>query len=61
MTDNYMNNAPVLKKPEAMVFDMDGTLFQTETLLLPASTSCLIRCAPKGFMKERPSRGAYFE
>ncbi|MCF2718313.1 HAD hydrolase-like protein [Paenibacillus sp. UKAQ_18] len=36
MTDNYMNNAPVLKKPEAMVFDMDGTLFQTETLLLPA-------------------------
>lgn len=25
-----------LKKPEAMVFDMDGTLFQTESLLLPA-------------------------
>lgn len=28
--------SPVLKKPEAMVFDMDGTLFQTESLLLPA-------------------------
>lgn len=25
-----------LVKPEAMIFDMDGTLFQTETLLLPA-------------------------
>lgn len=25
-----------LPKPEAMIFDMDGTLFQTETLLLPA-------------------------
>lgn len=23
-------------KPEAMIFDMDGTLFQTETLLIPA-------------------------
>ncbi|MGM1047916.1 Phosphoglycolate phosphatase, HAD superfamily [Paenibacillus uliginis N3/975] len=25
-----------LTKPKAMIFDMDGTLFQTETLLLPA-------------------------
>ncbi|WP_252863269.1 HAD family hydrolase [Paenibacillus riograndensis] len=25
-----------LKKPEAIIFDMDGTLFQTESLLLPA-------------------------
>ncbi|MGF7046581.1 HAD superfamily hydrolase (TIGR01549 family) [Paenibacillus sp. DS2015] len=25
-----------LTKPEAMIFDMDGTLFQTETVLLPA-------------------------
>lgn len=24
-----------LKKPEAMIFDMDGTLFKTETLLIP--------------------------
>ncbi|SFM20088.1 haloacid dehalogenase superfamily, subfamily IA, variant 1 with third motif having Dx(3-4)D or Dx(3-4)E [Paenibacillus sp. 1_12] len=24
------------QKPEAMIFDLDGTLFQTETLLLPA-------------------------
>ncbi|GGG04108.1 MTA/SAH nucleosidase [Paenibacillus albidus] len=30
------SKAPKLKKPEAMVFDMDGTLFQTESLLLPA-------------------------
>ncbi|NUU63873.1 HAD family hydrolase [Paenibacillus agri] len=27
---------PQLKKPEAIIFDMDGTLFQTESLLLPA-------------------------
>jgi len=27
---------PTLQKPEAMLFDLDGTLFQTETLLLPA-------------------------
>lgn len=26
----------MLHKPEAMIFDMDGTLFQTETLLIPA-------------------------
>lgn len=30
------NEQPGLKKPAAMVFDMDGTLFQTESLLLPA-------------------------
>lgn len=31
-----MTNKAGLRKPEAMIFDMDGTLFQTETLLLPA-------------------------
>lgn len=31
-----MQNANRLRKPEAMIFDMDGTLFQTETALLPA-------------------------
>ncbi|GAB6988462.1 HAD family hydrolase [Paenibacillus pini] len=31
-----MEKASVLIKPEAMIFDMDGTLFQTETVLLPA-------------------------
>jgi len=31
-----MTKEKVLLKPEAMIFDMDGTLFQTETLLLPA-------------------------
>ncbi|MEK3734075.1 HAD hydrolase-like protein [Paenibacillus sp. FSL M8-0334] len=31
-----MDNTVRLVKPEAMIFDMDGTLFQTETLLLPA-------------------------
>lgn len=28
--------ASTLKRPEAMIFDMDGTLFKTETLLIPA-------------------------
>ncbi|MNO24260.1 Phosphoglycolate phosphatase [compost metagenome] len=32
---NRMNQSKQLKKPEAMIFDMDGTLFKTETLLLP--------------------------
>lgn len=31
-----LENTMTLVKPEAMIFDMDGTLFQTETLLLPA-------------------------
>ncbi|NGZ75824.1 HAD family hydrolase [Saccharibacillus alkalitolerans] len=31
-----MQSASKLYKPEAMIFDMDGTLFQTETALLPA-------------------------
>lgn len=31
-----MDDKMKLTKPEAMIFDMDGTLFQTETLLLPA-------------------------
>lgn len=31
-----MSKAPQLSKPEAIVFDMDGTLFQTESLILPA-------------------------
>ncbi|WP_454190339.1 HAD family hydrolase [Paenibacillus sp. Marseille-Q7038] len=30
-----MNQLVTLKKPEAMIFDMDGTLFQTESLLIP--------------------------
>lgn len=31
-----MQTATKLYRPEAMIFDMDGTLFQTETVLLPA-------------------------
>lgn len=31
-----MEKTATLIKPQAMIFDMDGTLFQTETLLLPA-------------------------
>lgn len=34
--DREMERNERLTKPEAMIFDMDGTLFQTETLLLPA-------------------------
>ncbi|MFC5529330.1 HAD-IA family hydrolase [Cohnella yongneupensis] len=30
-----MNEARILDLPEAMIFDLDGTLFQTETLLEP--------------------------
>ncbi|MFD2671434.1 HAD family hydrolase [Marinicrinis sediminis] len=28
-------NMQTLKRPQAMIFDLDGTLFQTETLLIP--------------------------
>ncbi|MWV44036.1 HAD hydrolase-like protein [Paenibacillus sp. HJL G12] len=31
-----MNSQSKLTRPEAMIFDMDGTLFQTESVLLPA-------------------------
>ncbi|WP_046215559.1 HAD hydrolase-like protein [Paenibacillus wulumuqiensis] len=31
-----MTDATALKRPQAMMFDMDGTLFETETVLLPA-------------------------
>ncbi len=31
-----MTEKPLSHCPEAMIFDLDGTLFQTETLLLPA-------------------------
>ncbi len=31
-----MQAQPLLHKPQAMMFDMDGTLFETETVLLPA-------------------------
>lgn len=31
-----MKDGSALKKPQAMMFDMDGTLFETETVLLPA-------------------------
>lgn len=31
-----MNSSSKLTRPEAMIFDMDGTLFQTESVLLPA-------------------------
>ncbi len=34
--DRKMERNVRLTKPEAIIFDMDGTLFQTETLLLPA-------------------------
>ncbi|WP_091067865.1 HAD family hydrolase [Paenibacillus sp. NFR01] len=40
--------SPVLKKPEAMVFDMDGTLFQTESLLLPAYHGMFDRLREEG-------------
>lgn len=33
---SQMDKDNTLRKPQAMIFDMDGTLFQTETVLLPA-------------------------
>ncbi|MFP4974320.1 HAD family hydrolase [Paenibacillus sp. CN-4] len=34
--ENTAAERTTLRKPEAMIFDMDGTLFQTESLLIPA-------------------------
>ncbi|WP_438447537.1 HAD family hydrolase [Gorillibacterium sp. sgz5001074] len=38
----------MLKRPEAMIFDMDGTLFQTETLLVPAYHATFDRMKEEG-------------
>lgn len=38
----------VMSKPEAMIFDLDGTLFQTETLLLPAYHATFDRLRAEG-------------
>ncbi|CAM2970631.1 HAD-IA family hydrolase [Paenibacillus sediminis] len=43
-----METTTRLKKPEAMLFDMDGTLFQTETLLLPAYHKMFDRLRTEG-------------
>lgn len=40
-----------LRKPQAMVFDMDGTLFKTETLLLPAYHGVFDRLRQEGLYK----------
>jgi phosphoglycolate phosphatase-like HAD superfamily hydrolase len=37
-----------LQRPEAMIFDLDGTLFQTETLLLPAYRDTFRRLREEG-------------
>nr|WP_246362564.1 HAD family hydrolase [Paenibacillus alba] len=43
------------KQPEAMLFDLDGTLFQTETLLLPAYHATFDELRAKGlFAGETP-------
>ncbi|GGI44267.1 MTA/SAH nucleosidase [Paenibacillus marchantiophytorum] len=43
------------KQPEAMLFDLDGTLFQTETLLLPAYHATFDELRAKGlFTGETP-------
>ncbi|MDQ1910042.1 HAD hydrolase-like protein [Paenibacillus sp. GD4] len=42
-------------KPEAMIFDLDGTLFQTETLLLPAYYATFDQLRKEGlFQGETP-------
>jgi phosphoglycolate phosphatase len=46
---------PTFKKPEAMIFDLDGTLFQTETLLLPAYHATFDKLREEGvYMGETP-------
>lgn len=40
--------AIAITKPEAMIFDLDGTLFQTETLLLPAYRATFDRLREEG-------------
>ncbi len=35
-------------RPEAMIFDLDGTLFQTETLLLPAYHAAFVQLREEG-------------
>lgn len=42
-------------KPEAMIFDLDGTLFKTETLLIPAYHATFDRMREEGtFLGETP-------
>src|SRR5690242_14763890 len=42
------SSALKLTKPEAMLFDLDGTLFKTETLLLPAYYATFERLREEG-------------
>ena len=37
-----------MKRPQAMIFDMDGTLFKTETLLIPATARLFARLQNEG-------------
>ncbi|WP_274364913.1 HAD family hydrolase [Paenibacillus thermotolerans] len=41
-----------ITKPEALIFDMDGTLFQTETLLLPSYEQMFRRLRAEGLYEE---------
>ncbi|WP_028594218.1 HAD family hydrolase [Paenibacillus assamensis] len=41
-----------MKKPEAIIFDMDGTLFKTETLLIPAYNRLFDRLRAEGLYTE---------
>ncbi|MDF2937939.1 MAG: haloacid dehalogenase [Paenibacillaceae bacterium] len=45
-------------KPEAMIFDMDGTLFQTESLLIPAYHATFDEMRREGsYAEETPDEG----
>lgn len=46
-----MESAPQLTKPQAIVFDMDGTLFKTETLLIPAYHGVFDKLREEGLYK----------
>ncbi len=52
--------AIAITKPEAMIFDLDGTLFQTETLLLPAYRATFDRLREEGLYEAKRRRKSTF-
>jgi phosphoglycolate phosphatase len=46
-----MLDIPKLKKPQALVFDMDGTLFKTETLLIPVYHGVFAQLRKEGLFR----------
>lgn len=49
-----------LNKPEAIVFDMDGTLFQTESLYYLHIIKCSIFCGKRDYTQDQHRRKSLF-